>query len=159
MNKDEYIKALSSALKVDKKTKKKIIADISFDISKRLSDGETMEEITADIGQPASLAQEFNSQLVKKKDIMNIVLSVMGALSFCVLLAFGIKYAFEKIIFNSASHSIGIIGGADGPTEIYVSASPILTYQQTMLVICASFFLLSVIAFVCVIVRKKKKGE
>ena len=40
------------------------------------------------------------------------------------------------------SHSIGIIGGADGPTAIFLTGDPISTIVSTALAVAIALFLL-----------------
>ena len=40
------------------------------------------------------------------------------------------------------SHSIGIIGGADGPTAIFLSGDPVSTIVSTALAVAIALFLL-----------------
>ena len=57
-----------------------------------------------------------------------------------------------KMILNADS-SIGIIGGADGPTAITVSGSPVAT------VIAAAVAIIAVIAIITIVVKKRKKNK
>lgn len=157
MSKEQYIKAFSSALKVDRKTKKKIVDDISFDISKRVSNGETMESIIEDMGEPKTLAGDFNSQLSKPRDKKLIYLWIVSAVSFCISLALTAKYIYLKyVLTGNASHTVGIIGGADGPTEIYVTANISGTESLVFgIIVFMAIALLSVFF----ILRRKKKNE
>lgn len=51
----------------------------------------------------------------------------------------------------AADSSIGIIGGADGPTEIFVASDP------TAAIIAAAVAVIAVIAIVAIVIKKRKK--
>lgn len=49
------------------------------------------------------------------------------------------------------AHSVGVIGGADGPTAIIVTGNPLLTIGATVFAIAA------IITIIVLIIRKRKK--
>ena len=94
-----------------------------------------------------------------KKGRLRVVITLLTIITSAITLA-GIAFNFilplylsHKLDINEAS-SIGIIGGADGPTSIYIannsSSSLLLPYQNTLV-----FGVLSIIGILYLIKTKK----
>lgn len=100
MNREKYIKAVLKKLRCGGKKKKEIQRDLESDISGALENGESLENIMARMGSPASLAGEFNENFSKeeimafrrRKGLM-IAGILTGVLAVILLLGF---YALPK---------------------------------------------------------------
>lgn len=86
--------------------------------------------------------------------IITIVTSIITivSVSWEFIIRMYLQYRFQITTDNNAS-SIGIIGGADGPTSIYLSGSP---YSSIITII---FALLSALAIIFLVVTRKEKTK
>lgn len=67
MNKEKYVIAVLKKLKCSGSKKKEIRKELESDIAAALENGESLEEIMARMGSPASLAGEFNDNFSKEE--------------------------------------------------------------------------------------------
>ena len=68
----------------------------------------------------------------------------VGIVSLLVILAGGITNLLTRIA-NLSIHSLGVIGGADGPTAIFISATP--GTDGRSLVVSGILMLMSILGF------------
>ncbi|SHJ97492.1 Na+-transporting oxaloacetate decarboxylase beta subunit [Geosporobacter subterraneus DSM 17957] len=85
--------------------------------------------------------------------IFTVICALVAFISlfFSSLLPLYLSYKFKIDIRNAGS--IGIIGGADGPTTIYVSG------QSSSHLFTAIFALLTILGFIYLVVIKYKKNH
>ncbi|MDK2801606.1 MAG: hypothetical protein PWQ70_3225 [Clostridiales bacterium] len=85
--------------------------------------------------------------------IFTVICALVAFISlfFSSLLPLYLSYKFKIDIRNAGS--IGIIGGADGPTAIYVSG------QSSSHLFTAIFALLTILGFIYLVVIKYKKNH
>ena len=95
MKQEKYIKAVLKKLRCSRGKKKEIQRELESDISAALENGESLEEIMARMGAPASLAGEFNDNFpkeeraaFKRRKGFGIAGIVIGILLVLFLLAF-----------------------------------------------------------------------
>ena len=131
-----------------KELRQRVLNDLKSSISSRLEAGQSLEEILQELGSPKEAAAELNRQMQEytyRKSPWRwgcLVLMIVSFLSFCFKGVLGLLAA----LFNfHASHSIGIIGGADGPTAIFVTAPD--GYYIKQIVITAILFIMSILGF------------
>ncbi len=67
MNQEKYVIAVLKKLKCSGSKKKEIRKELESDIAAALENGESLEEIMARMGSPASLAREFNDNFSKEE--------------------------------------------------------------------------------------------
>lgn len=67
MNQEKYIKAVLKKLRCSGSKKKEIQRELESDISAALENGESLEEIMVRMGNPVSLAGEFNDNFSKEE--------------------------------------------------------------------------------------------
>ena len=67
MNQEKYVIAVLKKLKCSGSKKKEIREELESDIAAALENGESLEEIMARMGSPASLAGEFNDNFSKEE--------------------------------------------------------------------------------------------
>lgn len=120
----KYIKRVSRRLDMPKKQKLRICSDLTTTIQAQLEDGIPEEKVLKKLGAPKKVAAEFNEQMgdpTARRSPLRFVCLAAAIVSVVVLLG---KLALNLWI-NSFSdvHSIGIIGGADGPTSVFVSTT------------------------------------
>lgn len=131
-----YVNAIEWHLRLPLKEKARVMSDVSTSIIARHEAGESYEEIMKDMGTPRQVAQRFNAAMgVSDKPSRWRFLF----LALLVLLVIGVivKISYEQgtlagvslmqgIIpsqfFAGSSAGVGVIGGADGPTAIFVAS-------------------------------------
>ena len=88
---------------------------------------QTEEEIMAELGTPVQVAAELNEQMKEFAYVKSswrwacLALAVVSGLAF---LSKGLMNLLVAAITYAERQSVGIIGGADGPTAIFVTQSP-----------------------------------
>lgn len=119
-----YMKKVKRKLNLPKDVKKRVMADLETSVRSRAEAGQTEAEIMADMGMPAEVAAELNEQMKEfayAKSPWRWVCLVLAVISvFTLIFQGGIN--LMAAILNKAA--LGAIGGADGPTVIFVTTSP-----------------------------------
>lgn len=131
MNKETYLKAVKRRLNLPKQVKQRVMADFESDLEARMESGMTWEAVTAELGSPKKAAADLNEQMKEyayRKSpwrYLFLVLSVMSGgwlVMYAALLRFGMLLSTLHWSFSpNEAASIGIIGGADGPTAVFVT--------------------------------------
>ena len=110
-----YVYAVERRLRLDRQTKLRVMNDLASDLQSRLDAGETLAEIEADLGSPAELAANRNAAFPGQQRLASPWRWLFAAAA--ALLALWMALA------SMPAQTSGIIGGADGPTAIVVTAS------------------------------------
>ena len=144
----KYLRSVNRHLNMPKALRSRVIADLESTINCHLEAGQSQEEILQELGTPRQAAAELNRQMEEytyKKSPWRwgcLVLMIISILSFLFQGSLGLVTA----LFNfHASHSIGIIGGADGPTAIFVTAPDGYFTQQ--MAMAGILFIMSVLGY------------
>lgn len=126
-NMTKYTNSIERKLNMPKDVRTRVMNDLISSIQGRREAGQTDAEILAELGSPKKVAAELNEQM---KDY-TYVKSPWRWVCFAVVigsvlsLAFGGAIGLLVHILNAyASNTVGTIGGADGPTAIFVTTSP-----------------------------------
>ncbi len=133
---EKYKKSVSRRLNLPKDVKKRVMADFESAIASRKEAGKTDEEIYAELGTPAQVAAELNAQMQEfayRKSPWRwgcFALSVLSALSFLCRGGIGLLSVAYMLAQNQ---SVGVIGGADGPTQIFITRTEGSTAQSLIL--------------------------
>ena len=127
-----YVNAIERELRLPLKAKARINGDIGTDIHARLEKGQSIDEIIAEMGTPQEVAAGFNEemqdQLLPKGSpwrwVFLIAAILAGGAALLSILPF--------LLFYFQSSGMGVIGGADGPTAIFITGAanllaPVLT--------------------------------
>ena len=114
----QYMNAIERALRVDWKTRVRIMNDLGSDFQSRRDAGQTDEQIMAELGSPKAVAAEFNAAFAEEHGPYQSPLRWIW-LALAVLLPLAANWTGLQ---PAEASSIGIIGGADGPTAIFVTA-------------------------------------
>ncbi|MCI6639375.1 MAG: sodium ion-translocating decarboxylase subunit beta [Pygmaiobacter massiliensis] len=120
----QYLRSIERQLRLPQSVRKRVMSDLSGDIEARLEAGKAPCEIFDELGTASQVAQNFNESF--KKEIptpsfwRHFFLFAAGA----VFLLWLVQMAFCLYQSINLAGSVGIIGGADGPTAIYVAAQP-----------------------------------
>ncbi len=122
-----YMASIARRLNMPKDVKARVMNDFQSSIQGRREAGQTDEEIFAELGTPKKVAAELNEQMKDYTYIKSpwrwVCLVVLIG---CILsLIFGGTLGLLMHLLNaSLADNVGIIGGADGPTAIFITASP-----------------------------------
>ena len=137
MNMEKYLRSVRRRLNMPKALKDRVMTDFRSSVEARLEDGQSIETILAELGSPKDAAAELNRQMQEytyKKSPWRWVCLLLAAVSGFRLIRHW-SAGILMMIFGRPRHGadIGIIGGADGPTAIFVTASgDFLWYQLGM---------------------------
>ena len=131
----KYLRAVEHRLNLPKEVKARVMSDFLSSIEARRESGMTEEAIYAELGTPRKAAADLNEQMKEyacRKSPWRFAFLAVAVLSggwlilYRLFLSFGMLLDTLKITFYpNESASIGVIGGADGPTSIFVAASTI----------------------------------
>ena len=123
----KYMKSVERKLNLPRDVKQRVMADLESSVQSRLEAGQTVEQIKAELGEPVQVASELNEQMKEFAYVKNpwrwacLLLAAVSGLTF---LCKGIMNLLVAAITYVENQSVGIIGGADGPTAIFVTRSP-----------------------------------
>lgn len=124
---NKYIKAVKRRLNLPSDIKTRVMNDFISSIQSRREAGKTDEEIIEELGMATNVATELNEQMKEFTYVKSpwrwgcLVVAIICALS---LVWKGIIGLFVYTLTRNDAASIGIIGGADGPTAIFVATNP-----------------------------------
>ena len=126
MNMEAYLRAVRRRLNMPKDLKDRVMADFSSSIELRMESGQTKEEILAELGSAKQAAKELNQQMqeytYKKSPWRWLCLALAIFSGLC--LAYEGLAGLLLVLFNKAYNaSVGVIGGADGPTAVFVTTN------------------------------------
>ena len=122
-----YLNAIARRLNRPRDIKERVINDLASSIEGRREAGKTDEEIFAELGSPKKVAAELNEQLKDYtfvKSPWRWVCFALILLCIASLLLKGFIGILAYALTLSVNASVGVIGGADGPTAIFVTSSP-----------------------------------
>jgi len=127
----KYINAVKRRLELPRELRERVIRDFASSIAARREAGKSFEEIVAELGDPKKAAGEFNEQMkefIRPKSPWRYFFAALTALGVIGLLpeVLGrviLLFMAAKAQVSAGASSVGIIGGADGPTAIFVTVS------------------------------------
>lgn len=127
----KYMTAVERRLNLPKELKARVMSDLSSSIQGRREAGMSDEAIYAELGTPRKAAADLNEQMKEytyRKSLWRFLFAACAAYGAAELipmifgcLSYWILRAWAMLTPNEAV-SIGMIGGADGPTAIFVAA-------------------------------------
>lgn len=117
-----YMNAIERQLQVDRKTRIRIMTELASDFQSRRESGQSDESIMKELGTPEEVASQFNASLhaPHKPNRWRWAFVALAVLILAIAL---LPMLVDKLAANQTV-SLGVIGGADGPTAIYVSVFP-----------------------------------
>lgn len=129
--KTAYLRSVKRRLNLPKEVRQRVMTDFESDIEARLEAGMDWESIMAELGSPKKAAADLNEQMREyayRKSPWRYLFGIAAVLSggwlvlYAILQRFGMLLNTLSWTFSpNESASIGIIGGADGPTSIFVA--------------------------------------
>ena len=151
---NKYLKTVQR--KLPKEIRAKVISDLAAGICSRKENGEDYGEILRSMGSASEVAAGLNeemSDLTYAKSKWRWLCFPVGLVSLTVILERGITGLLTHAA-NLTVDSLGVIGGADGPTAIFVTSTP--GTDAVSLVIAGILLILSILAFYKLSHLKKK---
>lgn len=133
----KYTASIAQKLNMPKDIKKRVMTDLVSSIHERREAGQDEAQIYAELGTPTTVAKELNEQMkdfTYRKSPWRWVCLVAAIVCCFMILIHSTTWLITSFLSSPAA-SIGIIGGADGPTAIFVAASP--DYFTWHLILCA----------------------
>lgn len=129
----KYTAAIARRLNLPKDVKQRVMTDFNTTIAAMQEAGKTDEEICAELGSPKKVAAELNEQMREfayRKSPWRFAFLVAAILSGLWLAAYRLAlWLFQLftgvsvMLSPSEAAGLGVIGGADGPTAIFVTTS------------------------------------
>lgn len=124
-----YLRAVRRRLALPKDMKDRVMDDLRVSINERREAGQTDEEIFAALGSAKQTAAELTAQLPDcafRKSPLRFV--CLGAAVLALLAG------LLKTITNLRGFaSVGVIGGADGPTAIFIAGPQIFDWMDVII--------------------------
>lgn len=122
----KYLRSVRWRLNMPKALKDRLMSDLLSSIEGRMEAGFELQEILAELGTPKQAAAELNTQMKEytyRKSPWRWFCLAIALFSGLCLIYRGLT-GLLLMLFNKAYNaSIGVIGGADGPTAIFISTS------------------------------------
>lgn len=126
---DKYLRRVRKRLELPKNMKDRVMADFISSIQSRRDAGKTDSQIMEELGSPRSAAAVLNEQMKEytfRKSPWRFLfgaLAVYGASRLLGSLVSRVIAFFVGVSMTVRdSATVGIIGGADGPTAVFVTA-------------------------------------
>lgn len=152
----KYMNAIKRKLNMPKDVKERVMNDLLSSVTARREAGLTDEEIMVELGTPKKAAAELNEQM--KEFTYQKSPWRWACLALCIgcgaSLLLGGWSGIVTYLFN---HSAGVIGGADGPTAIFITTAQDPGAQQQQLMLRILLLAMGLIGFVCLSRLKKKQ--
>ena len=134
-----YLRAVSRRLCLPRKIRSQVIQDLATGICARQEAGESWEEILRDMGTPKEMAQNLNEEMKEfcywksPWRYLFLALAVVGLIG--LIYMFAVQYLASFLLTQAVGEfeSVGIIGGADGPTAIFVTGSSTAHFLSNVL--------------------------
>ena len=123
-----YCQAIERKLNLPREVKVRVMTDLQSSISARREAGQTDEEIFSELGTPEAVAAELNEQMREyayTKSKWRWAALAAAAFAGLMLVFQGITGLLTAALNLSLAeqNSLGIIGGADGPTVLFVTSN------------------------------------
>ena len=141
----KYTNAVERRLNLPGDVKVRVMSDFISDLQARRESGMTDEDIYRELGTAKEAAENLNEQMREytyRKSPWRFLFAaaaIYGAAELLGSLVAWIAYLFivDPVFRASEAASIGIIGGADGPTAIFVTTPGWTGYAVAVLLLIA----------------------
>jgi len=125
----KYCNGVERRLNLPRQIKARVMTDFISSITARREAGESDKEIFAELGSPKEAAAMLNEQMKEyayEKSPWRWLSLFVGIWGVLVFVNNGLTAILAKWLTESLNNqaSIGIIGGADGPTAVFVTTAP-----------------------------------
>lgn len=123
----KYLRAVRRKLNLPSDVKRRVMTDFTSSIQNRKEAGKTDDEILSEFGKPAEVAADLNEQMKEFAYIKSpwrwVCFILIIVCSMALLYKSGAGLLAAMLSFALFNGSVGVIGGVDGPTQIYVAQS------------------------------------
>ena len=122
----KYLRQVLRKLNMPGSIRRRISNDLKTSMLDKQEAGMTDQEIIACMGSPKEVAAEFYEQMPEhcyRKHPLRFVCLGLSVLSFLALIYEFLINRFLTGLLNANAESIGIIGGADGPTTVFITST------------------------------------
>lgn len=124
----KYLRAVSKKLNLPSDVKKRVMTDFTSAIQSRKETGKTDDEILSEFGNPTDIAADLNEQMKEFAYIKSpwrwVCFVLIIVCSMALLYKGGAGLLAAMLSFALFNKDVGVIGGVDGPTQIYIAQSP-----------------------------------
>jgi len=118
----KYMNTIERRLRVDKVTRLRIMNDLCGDVQARLEAGESPDAIMAELGSPDAVAESFHREFPDRVRPRRTPLRWLLLPAAAVPMAEALLLQLLTTGFSvPEAGTVGIIGGADGPTAVFVT--------------------------------------
>lgn len=153
-----FLRQVCRRLNLPRRWKDRVRSDLTGSIAAQLEAGIPEEAILQNLGTPTKVAAEFNEQMkeftFRKSPLRFLFLAVAILSGLALMVELFLNY-FLGEIFSFGARSVGVIGGADGPTSIIVATSTVNWFE--LLVPYALFILVGIAGYLWFRHRKNKE--
>lgn len=122
----KYTHSIARRLNLPREVKLRVMNDFYSSIQGRREAGYADEEIFAALGTPKKVAAELNEQMNEYSFVKSpwrwVFLGMSLFCGTCLVLG-GVTTLLDWLVNASMAAHVGIIGGADGPTAIFVTTA------------------------------------
>lgn len=116
---EKYIRQVHRHLRLSRDMKERVESDLRTDIQLRLETGKDMGEIIRDLGEPKEAARYFNEEMAGEGKGQSSKLSWIFLAA--AIVTFVLFMCYYRTAIHELSEGIAIIGGADGPTSVFIA--------------------------------------
>lgn len=145
----KYTRAVKRKLDLPSDVKKRVMTDFISSIQSRKEAGKTDEEIYGELGAPADVAAELNEQMKEFAYVRSpwrwVCFALIIVCSMVLLYRGGAGLLAVMLSLALFNENVGIIGGVDGPTQIFIAQSQDSVIQG--MVMPAIVLVMSIVGF------------
>lgn len=158
-----YLRAVNRRLCLPRKIRSQVIQDLATGICARQEAGESWEDILRDMGAPKEMAQNLNEEMKEfcyRKSpwrYLFLALAVVGVGGLIYIFTIQSLACFLLTQAVNQPPALGIIGGTDGPTAIFVTGSSTPHFLSNVLPFLA-LAIAGIVGFL-LLRRRKPKNE
>ncbi len=139
----QYVNAVERRLNLPRSVRARVMTDFTSAIQARREAGEGDEAILAELGSPKEAAAVLNEQMKEyayrksKWRFLPLAAAVLGlaGLGYLWVVQWLLGSIFGDLLYPNGS--IGIIGGADGPTAIFVATATGVDWDAVLFALLA----------------------
>lgn len=144
----KYTKSVERKLNLPRDIRNRVMSDFISSIQARREAGMSDDEIYAELGTPQKAASDLNEQMKEytyRKSPWRFLFAAMAAYGMVDILGSLLAWLYVfftkmEVFLSQEAATIGIIGGADGPTAIFVTTPGWMHYINPVLFLMIGIF-------------------